>query len=108
MKTYDKLIRDRIPEIIRADGKTCKVEQMNQANYLKALREKVVEEATEIAEAEDEELAKEIADLREVLDALQDAAGIESGEVAHLQKKRRAERGGFKERLRLRWVATAD
>ena len=56
-----------------------------------------------LSEAENKELAKEIADLREVLDALQDAAGIRSGEVAHLQE----ERGGFKERLRLRWVATA-
>ena len=108
MKTYDKLVRDRIPEIIRDDGKTYEVEQMNRADYLEALRAKVVEEAAEVVEADEDDLAKEIADLREVLDALEEAAGLDPGEVARLQERRRAERGGFEERLRLLWVARAD
>lgn len=45
MSTYNKLVRDRIPEIIRQDGRECGTERMSEAEYVQALREKLVEEA---------------------------------------------------------------
>ena len=102
--TYDKLIRDRLPEIIQATDRHFEVEVMDEEAYRQALRAKVLEEAEEVAAAGDDELAKEIADLLEVLDALCAAYGLEPEGVRSLQARRRAERGGFTGRLRLLWT----
>ncbi|HHP7244920.1 MAG TPA: nucleotide pyrophosphohydrolase [Elainellaceae cyanobacterium] len=68
--TYQKLVRDRIPDIIRASGKECEIEIMADHEYQQALREKVLEEAQEVADASPDDLMKELADLYEVIDAL--------------------------------------
>lgn len=73
-KEYHKLVRERIPEIIEGEGKTFEVQVLDEGAYREALRQKVVEEAQEIAEAPEEELAKEIGDLYEVLNALIEGA----------------------------------
>jgi predicted house-cleaning noncanonical NTP pyrophosphatase (MazG superfamily) len=106
--TYNKLVRDRIPEIIRADGKRCQVSIMSEEEYRLALAEKLVEEATEAlaaARASDEAgLMKELADIYEVVDGLMASHGLEREAVLDLQRRRRQERGGFAKRLRLVWV----
>ena len=103
-KIYDKLVRDKIPEIIRQQGKACQVGTMAAEEFQQALRRKLVEEAHEAAAAAEEELVTELADVYEVLDALMCAAGISEEQVRQVQEERRAERGGFEERLRLLWT----
>ena len=76
-KEYDKLVRDRIPEIIRQDGRQCGVEVMPEDEYVQALKDKLVEESQEAAVAGPDDLVKELADLYEVVDALMAACGIE-------------------------------
>jgi predicted house-cleaning noncanonical NTP pyrophosphatase (MazG superfamily) len=65
-KTYNKLVRDRIPEIIQAAGQEYATEVMSLEEYQQALREKLIEEAQEAADASD--LISELADLYEVMD----------------------------------------
>ncbi len=98
---YMKLVRDRIPEIIQSEGRTCQVEVMPLEDYRQALLAKVVEEASEVASAPREKLATEIADLWEVLDALMTAFELDPEDVRTLQAQRREERGGFEKRLKL-------
>jgi len=105
-KEYNKLVRDRIPEIIRQDGRDCEIAVMSEEEYLQALREKLVEEAQEAAEADPAKLVTELADLREIMDALMAAYGIEQAGMLAEQKQRRIERGGFSQRIRL--LATID
>ncbi|MBN2147987.1 MAG: nucleoside triphosphate pyrophosphohydrolase [Anaerolineales bacterium] len=100
---YNKLIRDRIPEIIHAAGKECETEVMAEAEYTQALRDKLVEEALEAQKASPADLATELADLYEVMDALMAAHGLSPEQVRQLQAARREERGGFEKRLRLVW-----
>src|SRR5688572_18319254 len=100
-KEYDKLVRDRIPTIIRESGEECAVEVMNEEDYRRALRRKLVEEATEAAEASSGQLITELADLQEVIDALLTVEGLDRAGVCAVQEHRRAERGGFARRLRL-------
>ena len=100
-RTYNKLIRDRIPEIIRADGKRCEVEVMGHEAYREALRAKILEEAEEVATAGDGQLGEEVADLLEVLDALCAVYGLDPDAVRQTQQRRRMERGAFERRLRL-------
>ena len=102
---YDKLVRDLIPEIIQQHGHTCGVETLRDDQaFRSALRDKLVEEAREAAAAPDEDLATELADLREVIDALIDAYELTDEAVRNLQHRRREERGGFSRRLRLLWT----
>jgi predicted house-cleaning noncanonical NTP pyrophosphatase (MazG superfamily) len=103
-KEYSKLVRDRIPEIIRQDGRECGVEIMPENEYIQALKDKLVEEAQEAAQAESEELVKELADLSEVMDALMAACQIDRQAVLAKQAERRQSRGGFDQRFRLLWT----
>lgn len=102
--TYNKLVRDRIPEIIEADGRQCRTEVMTDAEYRQALLAKLVEEASEALAAEPHDLVKELVDLYEVLDALMVAYSLDKRVVTDLQQRRRGERGGFEQRLKLLWV----
>ena len=62
-KQYHKLVRDRIPEIIRESGNECEVIILSETEYRQALRQKLIEEAAEVAEANEEGLIAELADL---------------------------------------------
>jgi predicted house-cleaning noncanonical NTP pyrophosphatase (MazG superfamily) len=101
---HNKLVRDCIPDIIDAEGRRCATEIMDDAEYRQALLAKLVEEAREAAEAEPGELAKELADLYEVIDAVMMAFGLDKDAILATQQKRRGERGGFEGRIRLLWV----
>ena len=107
-RDYNKLIRDRIPQIIQNSGKRCAVESMPVTEYRQALLEKLVEEAQEARQASAEELVTELADIQEVLAALMAAWQIAPEHVQQVQRQRRAERGGFDQRLRLLWTEDGD
>ena len=105
MKTqHNKLVRDKIPEIIRTFGNQCETITLSNLDYIEALRNKLVEEAQETAIAPPEELAQELADVIEVIDALMAATRIEPEEVREIQKEKRSQRGGFDNRIKLLWT----
>jgi predicted house-cleaning noncanonical NTP pyrophosphatase (MazG superfamily) len=104
-RVYDKLVRDLTPEIVQRNGHTCGVETLHDDQaFRRALRDKLVEEAREAAAARDEDLATELADLQEVIDALIDAYELTQEAVRNLQHRRQEERSGFSQRLRLLWT----
>lgn len=100
-KEYHKLVRDRIPEIIRQSGIECEIAVLSDAEYRQALRLKLLEESEEVAEANQDELVAELADLYEVIDALMLSYGISGDEVLNAQAKRRETRGGFTQKIML-------
>ncbi|MFU8889607.1 MAG: nucleotide pyrophosphohydrolase [Trueperaceae bacterium] len=103
--TYDKLIRDRIPEILEAEGLRYEVAPLDGEAFRAALLAKLREEAGEAADAADADaLARELADLYEVIDAVLELHGLDRDAVRALQARRREERGGFARRLVLRWT----
>ena len=102
-KFYNKLVRDRIPEIIQAAGREYAVERMDEEEFHQAIRAKLVEEAQEVAVAAPEDLVTELADLYEVMDALMAAYGIKREIVLTEQKQKQIERGSFSRRTRLLW-----
>lgn len=101
---YNKLVRDRIPEIIAGSGKTCEMATLSFDEFERALLEKLIEEAREAQQADDEYLKTELADLSEVMDALLALKGISRDALRAEQRRRRKERGGFKKRLKLLWT----
>lgn len=98
---FHKLVRDRIPEIIREHGDECETETMNEQEYREALRQKIVEEAREVAEAGSEELTAELADMLEVIEALAGCYGLDMDKVQATRERKRSTNGGFNQRIRL-------
>lgn len=98
---YPKLIRDRIPEIVERNGQKAKVyREEDTAKYLEFLFTKLIEEASELAQADTLEHQKEeLADVREVLVTIQTTLGLTESDVAEAQSSKREERGGFEGRL---------
>ena len=101
MIEYDKLIRDRIPEIIERSGKKCFVEVMDDETYIDYLDRKLNEE---LAEYQADKSLEELADLLEVIYAVAAARGCSVDELESLRKEKAEKRGGFEKRLRLTGV----
>jgi predicted house-cleaning noncanonical NTP pyrophosphatase (MazG superfamily) len=101
---HHKLVRDRIPAIITADGGQRVTRVLDDAGYEAALRAKLLEEAHEAQVAPDGELASELADVLEVLQALAAFHDISWEDVVSEADRKRAERGGFGNRIFLEYV----
>lgn len=103
--TYDKLIRDRIPEIMDRAGVRYELTPLPDDAFRAALLAKGVEEAEELrAATRRDDVITELADVLEVLDALMRLEGIDAREVRAVQTARREARGGFEGRVMLRWT----
>ena len=101
---HNKLVRDRIPEIIRTSGNQCETTTLSNLDYIEALKHKLVEEAQEVAIAQPDKLTEELADVMEIIETLIIATGIEIETVKEIQKQKRSTRGGFDNRIKLLWT----
>lgn len=99
-KKYNKLVRDKIPEIIEEDGKSCNLHIADKEEYEVALGKKLVEEANELASAEGkEDKIRESADLLEVLLTIWREEDITLDEVLTEKEKKIESRGGFSKKI---------
>jgi predicted house-cleaning noncanonical NTP pyrophosphatase (MazG superfamily) len=95
-KAYDKLVRDRIPQIIQASGKNACIRKADEAEYKHLLRQKLLEEINEFMESGSSE---ELADILEVVAALGQTEGLSFSDLMEIAKEKRKDRGGFEKRL---------
>jgi len=102
--TYNKLVRDRIPEIIEADGHYAITRVVEGQEYQEALLAKLVEEAREAESSPPGELTSELADVWEVLQTLLKTLSITTGELEELAAAKRGRRGGFGARVFLEYT----
>ena len=102
MRLYNKLVRDKIPEVIQEnEGKNTKIRILNDEEYLKELNIKLKEEVEEyLASGEIEELA----DIEEVLRALVEIKGKSLEEFDNLRLSKVEIRGAFKDKIFLESV----
>lgn len=98
---YQKLVRDKIPEIIAATGKTCQTRILSREEYIAKLDEKLSEE---LAEYQESKSLEELADLLEVMEATVKARGYTWDELLQVRDEKRAKRGGFEDRILLEEV----
>lgn len=94
--TYNKLVRDRIPEIIEADGKICKTRILTEEEYLRYVDAKLDEE---LAEYHKDGSVEELADLLEVIRAAAAARGNSIDEVEAIRARKAEKRGGFEKKI---------
>lgn len=105
VKYYDKLVRDKVPEIIREQGKEVVIEKADEEEYVEYLKKKLIEEVSEFI---NEDNLEELVDIREVL-AYLEVFYIESGVDVHtFQVHKRREKGGFGEGFVLKEVKEKD
>ena len=98
---YNKLVRDKIPQIIAATGQRCSTRILDQQEYIEKLEEKLGEELAEYLESKS---AEELADLLEVMEAVAKARGFDWQEVTQIRDQKRQARGGFEDRILLETV----
>lgn len=101
MKVYNKLVRDRIPGIIKASGKNCNTEILSDEEYLKMIDAKLDEE---LAEYHQDQNIEELADLIEVIYAAAKARGYSLEELERVRTEKADKRGGFEKKILLKEV----
>lgn len=97
-KIYNKLVRDRIPEIIEASGAECKTRILSDGEYLEMIDAKLEEE---LAEYRRDQNIEELADLLEVIRAAAVARGYTPEELEAVRAEKAEKRGGFEKRILL-------
>ena len=99
---HNKLVRDRIPEIIEVNGQSCFYRTLNDQEYLDALDAKLSEELSEYLE---DRSIEELADLLEVIRSVITARGSTYEQVESLRKAKAEKRSGFEKRI---WLEETD
>ena len=95
-KVFNKLVRDKIPEIIEENDEYSLTRTLNDKEYEKALYDKLLEEANEVINAnKKEETEEELADLLEVVQAIADFKNVDVSDVEKLRISKKKKRGGF-------------
>lgn len=101
---YNKLVRDRIPEVIKKAGGLAEFKELSPEEFKKELLLKVGEEASGLLNAESKEkLASEIADIYAVLDEIKKLEGVSQEDIDEAMRKNFEKKGGFDKRLFLVW-----
>ena len=99
---YDKLVRDKIPEIINNSGRICATRILSSSERLTYLFKKIREE---IDELDKNNSVEELADIQEVLDQMAIELNIKKQDIKTTQEKKRKSRGGFEKGIVLLCVS---
>jgi len=95
-QTFNKLVRDNIPEICRANGAEPETRILSEEEFVIELRKKLAEE---IAEFQEESNLEELADILELVKANAETLGGTLEEVEKIRSDKALKRGGFTKRL---------
>lgn len=100
MPVYNKLVRDKIPEIIESNGKEFTKKILSDEEFITELKNKSYEELEEYCDAETREDAlEELADLMEIVHAFAKFHGTTLEEVEEIRRKKAERRGVFDEKI---------
>lgn len=95
-KKYNKVVRDKIPEIIEESGKKYTLKHLDDASFLAEIEKKLIEEVNEYSESKDIE---ELADILEVIYRISELRGVNSDELDEIRKEKAEKRGKFDDNL---------
>ena len=99
-KIYNKLVRDKIPEIIENDGEIVFTHVLSDAEYRLELYKKLNEECMEVATSTStKETLEELADVLEVLRSIAELEGSQFDDVIQIADRKKLNRGGFQKRI---------
>lgn len=125
---HNKLVRDRVPNIIIGKGLSFKAHKLDNVEFENELANKLVEEANEVAEKvhwlnhkcnqepvsneelkyDLEEITEELADVLEVYTNLVKSLKLKTSDIGKAVSLKRVKNGGFEDRIFLEWVEDAN
>jgi predicted house-cleaning noncanonical NTP pyrophosphatase (MazG superfamily) len=105
---FDKLVRDKIVDSQIASGAKPKFRQLDPVEHKRELINKIVEEAKEITQADQEDVAAEIADVQQAVDDLKELYGLKHEDIAEAQKAKNEKNGAFKKGLYVDYVEVEE
>jgi len=106
---YNKLCRDKVPDIIQGKGFECEVREVDHDEYKREIVRKVSEEASGVSNhLGKESLLKELADLVITIDAVKKEFGISKDELDQAVEKSIEDKGGYEDMLYLSWSADTE
>ena len=103
-RIYNKLVRDKIPDIIKENGATPVVKILDEVEYKNELEKKLYEEYKEVIEATGDDRVEELADVLEVIRALANLENKNLNEVIAIADRKSKKRGTFEEKIFLEKV----
>ena len=101
---YQKLVRDKIPEIIRNNGENPIVRVLSEEEYKIELEKKLLEEYKEVLSSSGDDKLEELADMLEVMIALAKLENKTLDDIICVCDKKRAKRGSFNDKIYLESV----
>lgn len=101
MKSYDKLVRDNIPDMIKKSGKQCDIDIIKDDRILEYLYVKLHEEIFELLDSEN---LDEIADVLEVVFSIGKRYGFTEDEMLIKRNEKKSQSGGFENHILLKNV----
>mgnify|MGYP002579473857 FL=1 len=107
-RVYNKLVRDKIPNIIEEKGETPVIKVLNENDYKKELEKKLYEEYKEVIEACGDERIEELADMLEVIRALASLENKNLNDIIDIADKKNKKRGAFDEKIFLEKVIESE
>lgn len=107
-RVYNKLVRDKIPNIIEEKGETPVIKVLNENDYKKELEKKLCEEYKEVIEASGDERIEELADMLEVIRALASLENKNLNDIIDIADKKNKKRGAFDEKIFLEKVIESE
>ncbi len=106
---YNKLCRDRVPEIIKEKGFECEVREVEHEEYKREIIRKVFEEASGVSNhTSRESLMKELADLLITINAVKQEFEISDADVTEAMTKSLVEKGGYEKRYYISWSSDTE
>lgn len=110
MRTFklNKLVRDKIVQFHQDVNGHVEYKILNDKEYLQALQQKLMEEASEIKNSSPDDVLKELADLQEVIDCMLDVIGKTGADLKTVQLAKTKKSGSFKKRHYIHTVTLPD
>lgn len=99
---HNKLVRDKIPDVIESNNETAVIHILLEAEYKSELFKKLLEECSEVINSKSsKEVIEELADVLEIIKSIAELEGKSLDDVMEIADKKRLKRGGFNKRIYL-------
>ena len=105
MKIYNKLVRDKIPDIIKSSGEIPEFIILGEKQFKYELKLKLREESREVISSSDEELPGELIDILEIIECICKTYNLNKNDLERLRQEKVFQRGSFTERIFLKSVS---
>ena len=105
---FNKLVRDKIVENIKKSGDTPQYKILSDAEYIKELKRKLIEECNEIANSSKNNLPEEIADIQDIIDSIIYSFKISNKDIKGIQSQKRKKSGSLKKKIYIETVETKE